>query len=439
MDDASIAVSKLKHAGFGLDVSCYNVLISGFCKKNKLERVYEMLEEMEKSGVKPDTVTYNTLLSSLGKSGDFETANNLMKKMRKEGLVPYVVTFGALIHANCLNNNVDYAMKIFEEMCSTASKFPPNNVIYNSLIDALCKKDEVESAVSLMDDMKERGVRPNTTTFNAILKGIRDKRAFNVALALMDRMIENACKPDYVTMEILTEWLSAVGEIEKLEQFVMEYPVSSDSRTSSLAKLLAASTSSPIVRLRHANCLTGKQCVPAPEAAAATAALQIPTIGIVAGPFCSGQVTWRHVMGMKVTATVKIVQQSLPMGRQQTSSGKTFTMRGIVKNAIKDIYNYIKSKPERHFILKIAALEIYNETVIELLNPESGPLQLLDDPEARPCFSDRRKFIQLVDPLLQGNSPCAVYIRQLPLLKCVYSSNRKSDRQSVMLLLHWST
>ncbi|MED6137913.1 hypothetical protein PIB30_069495 [Stylosanthes scabra] len=65
----------------------------------------------------------------------------------------------------------------------------------------------------------------------------------------------------------------------------------------------------------------------------------------------------------------------------QTSSGKTFTMRGIVENAIKDIYDYIKNKPERHFILKIAALEIYNETVIDLLNPESGPLRLLDDPE----------------------------------------------------------
>ncbi|OIW00204.1 hypothetical protein TanjilG_29194 [Lupinus angustifolius] len=65
----------------------------------------------------------------------------------------------------------------------------------------------------------------------------------------------------------------------------------------------------------------------------------------------------------------------------QTSSGKTFTMRGITENAIRDIYEYIQNTPERAFILRISALEIYNETVIDLLNRESGALRLLDDPE----------------------------------------------------------
>jgi centromeric protein E len=41
----------------------------------------------------------------------------------------------------------------------------------------------------------------------------------------------------------------------------------------------------------------------------------------------------------------------------------------------------ISQTPDRDFVLRISALEIYNETVIDLLNRESGPLRLLDDPE----------------------------------------------------------
>ncbi|RDX97485.1 Pentatricopeptide repeat-containing protein, mitochondrial, partial [Mucuna pruriens] len=225
MNDASVVVSKLKQAGFNPDRACYNVLISGFCKKKKLERVYELLNEMEETRVKPDTVTYNTLISYLGKTGDFATASKMMEKMIKEGLKPSVVTYGAIIHAYCLKKNVDEGMKIFGEMCSS-SKVPPNAVIYNILIDALCKNNDVDRAVSLMEDMKVKGVRPNITTYNAILKGVRDKKMLHKAFELMDRMVEDACRPDYITMEVLTEWLSAVGEIEKLKRFVQGYQVS---------------------------------------------------------------------------------------------------------------------------------------------------------------------------------------------------------------------
>ncbi|XP_015882787.2 kinesin-like protein NACK1 [Ziziphus jujuba] len=66
----------------------------------------------------------------------------------------------------------------------------------------------------------------------------------------------------------------------------------------------------------------------------------------------------------------------------QTSSGKTYTMRGITEKAVNDIYNHIMNTTERDFTIKISGLEIYNENVRDLLNSESGRnLKLLDDPE----------------------------------------------------------
>ncbi|KAJ0112887.1 hypothetical protein Patl1_00509 [Pistacia atlantica] len=145
--------------------------------------------------------------------------------MLNDGFVPTVVTYGAIIHAYCLHGMVDEAMKIFTDM-SSASKVAPNTVIYNTLIDSLCKNNQVELALSLMDDMKVKGVKPNTTTFNAMFKGLREKNMLDKALKLMDKMTQHACHPDYVSMEILTEWFSAVGETEKLRKFVQGYEVS---------------------------------------------------------------------------------------------------------------------------------------------------------------------------------------------------------------------
>ncbi|KAL6227055.1 hypothetical protein ACLB2K_001014 [Fragaria x ananassa] len=65
----------------------------------------------------------------------------------------------------------------------------------------------------------------------------------------------------------------------------------------------------------------------------------------------------------------------------QTSSGKTYTMSGITEYAVADIYDYIDKHQEREFVLKFSALEIYNESVRDLLSADTTPLRLLDDPE----------------------------------------------------------
>ncbi|OAY82484.1 Kinesin-like protein NACK1 [Ananas comosus] len=65
----------------------------------------------------------------------------------------------------------------------------------------------------------------------------------------------------------------------------------------------------------------------------------------------------------------------------QTSSGKTYTMTGITEYTVADIYEYIRRHEERAFVLKFAAMEIYNEVVKDLLSTDDTPLRLLDDPE----------------------------------------------------------
>ncbi|KAH9980095.1 P-loop containing nucleoside triphosphate hydrolase protein [Lactifluus volemus] len=63
----------------------------------------------------------------------------------------------------------------------------------------------------------------------------------------------------------------------------------------------------------------------------------------------------------------------------QTASGKTFTLSGdddqpgIIPRAMKDVFAFIRRTPAREYLLRCSYLEIYNETIHDLLAPSSAP------------------------------------------------------------------
>ncbi|CAD6338019.1 unnamed protein product [Miscanthus lutarioriparius] len=104
------------------------------------------------------------------------------------------------------------------------------------------------------------------------------------------------------------------------------------------------------------------------------------TFDKVFGPACQTDVVYEEgAKDVAMSALTGINATIFAYG--QTSSGKTFTMRGVTESAVSDIYRHIDNTPEREFVIKISAMEIYNEIVKDLLRPDSAPLRLLDDPE----------------------------------------------------------
>ncbi|XP_047972492.1 kinesin-like protein NACK1 [Salvia hispanica] len=101
----------------------------------------------------------------------------------------------------------------------------------------------------------------------------------------------------------------------------------------------------------------------------------------VFGPDCSTENVYEDGVKMVALSALNGINATI-FAYGQTSSGKTYTMRGITEKAVNDIYMHIINTPERDFRIKISGLEIYNENVRDLLNSESGrSLKLLDDPE----------------------------------------------------------
>lgn len=69
----------------------------------------------------------------------------------------------------------------------------------------------------------------------------------------------------------------------------------------------------------------------------------------------------------------------------QTNSGKTFSMMGtdaqpgVIPRAVEDVFSYIRDNSDQEFLLRVSYLEIYNETLRDLLSPENSELRIHED------------------------------------------------------------
>ncbi|CAM9524808.1 unnamed protein product, partial [Chrysoparadoxa australica] len=94
----------------------------------------------------------------------------------------------------------------------------------------------------------------------------------------------------------------------------------------------------------------------------------------------------------------------------QTSSGKTFTMQGagagevpgIVHMAASDIFESIRLTPGRDFLLRVSYLEIYNEEMRDLLNPDTPKLHIREDPRKGVYVDAHEEIVTSFDKILDA-------------------------------------
>ncbi|XP_034555301.1 centromere-associated protein E isoform X5 [Notolabrus celidotus] len=98
----------------------------------------------------------------------------------------------------------------------------------------------------------------------------------------------------------------------------------------------------------------------------------------------------------------------------QTSSGKTFTMMGssrapgVIPLAVEDVFHTIKNCPKKEFLLRVSYMEIYNETVTDLLVNEEKRKPL----EVREAINKNIYVADLTEELVTNPSQALAWIRK---------------------------
>ncbi|KAK4759847.1 hypothetical protein SAY87_022978 [Trapa incisa] len=208
-------------------IHTYNVLIEMCLRKNSVDYVLWLYEDIAFARVELETYTFNLLMSALCDVGRVEDARDLFDKMPDKGCEPNEYSLGILVRGYCRERLSGKGLEFLNEMRSLG--LMPNNVVYNTLVAGLCKEGNTDEAEKLVERMKDDGLPPDIVTFNSRISALcRTGKILEASRIFRDMQVDvyyGLPRPDIITYNLMLEgfykegmWEDAVALIDVMKK-----------------------------------------------------------------------------------------------------------------------------------------------------------------------------------------------------------------------------
>ncbi|XP_020584392.1 putative pentatricopeptide repeat-containing protein At5g08310, mitochondrial [Phalaenopsis equestris] len=262
VDDALLIFNKINDKCW-LDEHIFTILIVSLSKWGEVDRACEMVELMEKFGMRPNEKTFHVLIHGISKQGRHEKAVELFEKMKGFGLNGDLPLLSVMIEGLCEGKELERAMILYREMkivgihpdlllakkliysvCAEGDFITANNLLeeegesldldslvslYNAVLDGLVSHGDAEWAYTLLRAMMEHSpspvphltfnikkkAQPNLDSFVIVICSLCKTQKLDLALVLMRDMISMGCKGKIL---IYNDIISELCKADRLEE-----------------------------------------------------------------------------------------------------------------------------------------------------------------------------------------------------------------------------
>eukprot|EP00443_Scrippsiella_acuminata_P095809 CAMPEP_0115615570 /NCGR_PEP_ID=MMETSP0272-20121206/22689_1 /TAXON_ID=71861 /ORGANISM="Scrippsiella trochoidea, Strain CCMP3099" /LENGTH=1079 /DNA_ID=CAMNT_0003051483 /DNA_START=195 /DNA_END=3433 /DNA_ORIENTATION=- len=174
MNRVSLLLEQMSDDRIEPNVITYSTVLKGYCQDNRIDKAFEVLEDMKKSAdFSPDEVTYNTLLDGCARYGMLERGLALLQDMEASHVRPSNFTLSVLVK---LANRSRCPDKAFELCSELSSKYHIrlNMHVYNNLVHACTAHKNLPRALEVFEQMLGERVRPDVRTYTLLLRACVD-------------------------------------------------------------------------------------------------------------------------------------------------------------------------------------------------------------------------------------------------------------------------
>ena len=178
----------LASPGLVVTTYSYNCLLGGYARNGDWDGASEVARELKAAHLNADSYTYTHLVSAAERAGRYAEADAVWSEMLKSPNPsirrPSTVMCGAYVHCLGCQGRWLEAREIVNDMRHRWN-VNRNAAVYNALLGALVRADEVETALEVFDEMQtEDGVLPTEISFMLLVRACQECGMVNKAREL---------------------------------------------------------------------------------------------------------------------------------------------------------------------------------------------------------------------------------------------------------------
>ena len=197
---------ELKDLSFIPTQITYNTVIEIFVRASEMHLAFKFYDEMRDNGLQPDNFTFSTLIKGIKNHHNANQRESPSKPRRSRGE-----------HSDLFT--LDKVLELFE-CCKQQPQFKPDEILYNCVIDACVKFNNLSKALEVYEEMKKLGVLPTSVTYGILIKGYAQEKKFGNVMEIIDLLTSQGIK---MNEQLYSSLIDACLKCDKSEKAIEFY------------------------------------------------------------------------------------------------------------------------------------------------------------------------------------------------------------------------
>ncbi|KAG5525444.1 hypothetical protein RHGRI_031936 [Rhododendron griersonianum] len=213
-----LLAKEMEEMKIAADKHTYNKLMRGFASLKDYDAAEGVLERMREDKVMPDWITYENLAAIYGDAGFIDKANATLQKWENMGNVGDYRAFHSLINMYARMSDLSGVNRAWESLKSSSPE-KPSNASYLVMLSALLKLDDAEGLQKCFSEWESGCSTYDVRICNVIFKSYLKRNMIEEATALYENMGSRGVEPNLDTFDIFTNYYISNGKRDLAFEF----------------------------------------------------------------------------------------------------------------------------------------------------------------------------------------------------------------------------